>query len=57
MTGRVIEEGLRGNRSPALRIDHATETVRSADGSYELTAHISVAAGHRYLDYTDVKRR
>jgi predicted AlkP superfamily pyrophosphatase or phosphodiesterase len=58
MTGRVIEEGLRSGRPPTpLRIDHATETVRTPDGSYELTAHVSVAAGHRYLDYTEVKRR
>ena len=52
-------EGCAATRPPrALRIDHATETVRSADGSYELTAHISVAAGHRGIWTTpDVKRR
>jgi len=58
MTGRVIEEGLRAGPQPsAVRVEHTTETVKTADGSYELTAHISAAAGHRYLDFTDVKRR
>ena len=57
MAGRVIEEGLRSGRSAPVRVEHAAETVRTPDGSYELTAHVSVAAGHRYLDYTDVKRR
>ena len=28
-----------------------------ADGQYTLTAHFSIVAGYRYLDYTDVKRR
>jgi hypothetical protein len=31
--------------------------VTSADGSYELTAHLSMAAGRRYLDFTEVKRQ
>jgi arylsulfatase A-like enzyme len=58
MTGRVIEEGLRSGPQPsAIRVDHSTQTVKSADGTYELTAHISAAAGKRYLDYTDVKRK
>jgi len=33
------------------------ETVKTPDGSYELTAHTSVVDGHRYLDYTEVVRR
>jgi len=53
----VIEEGLRNGRSAPARVEHIAETVRTPDGSYELTAHVSVAAGHRYLDYTEVKRR
>jgi arylsulfatase A-like enzyme len=58
MTGRVIEEGLRRGPSPSsVRVEHVTETVKTPDGSYELTAHLSSAAGHRYLDYTEVKRR
>jgi arylsulfatase A-like enzyme len=57
MTGRVIEEALRNGPSIAsVRIDHVAETVKTPDGSYELTAHISKAAGHTYLDFTDVKR-
>ena len=58
MTGRVIEEGLRTARSSApVRIEQTTETVRTADGGYQLTAHFTSAAGHRYLDYTEVKRK
>ena len=58
MTGRVIEEALRnGPPLASVRIDRVTETVRTPDGSYELTAHVSVAAGHRYLDFTEVRRR
>jgi len=58
MTGRVIEEALRSGPAPAsVRVDHTTESVRNADGSYLLTAHVSVAAGHRYLDFTEVARR
>jgi arylsulfatase A-like enzyme len=58
MTGRVIEEGLRNGPSPAsVRIDRVSQTVKTPDGSYELTAHFTVAAGHRYLDFTEVKRQ
>jgi len=58
MTGRVIEEGLRsGAAASAARVEHATESVKTPDGSYELTAHLSSAAGHRYLDFTEVARR
>jgi hypothetical protein len=58
MTGRVIEVALRnGPPISAVRVDHLTETVKTPDRRYELTAHISTAAGRRYLDYTDVKRR
>jgi predicted AlkP superfamily pyrophosphatase or phosphodiesterase len=58
MTGRVIEEALRDGPQPSsLRVEHTAETVETPDGSYELTAHFSAAAGHRYLDYTEVKRR
>jgi arylsulfatase A-like enzyme len=58
MTGRVIEEALRTGPSPdSIRVEHATERVKTADGSYELAAHVSIAAGHRYLDYTEVTRR
>ena len=58
ITGRVIAEGLRnGPEISSVRVDHATETVRTSDGAYELIAHFSSAAGHRYLDFTEVKRR
>jgi arylsulfatase A-like enzyme len=58
MTGRVIEEALRnGPAASAIRVDQVLETVKTSDGAYELTAHISVAAGRRYLDFTEVKRR
>jgi len=58
MTGRVIEEALRAGPPPdSIRVEHATERVKTADGSYELAAHVSIAAGHRYLDYTEVTRR
>ena len=58
MTGRVIEEALRdGPPLSSVQVGHVTETVKTADASYELTAHISIAAGRRYLDFTDVTRR
>jgi hypothetical protein len=37
-------------------VDHETDTVKSADGGYALTAHTSKAAGHSYLDFTEVTR-
>lgn len=58
MTGRVIEEALRsGPPIKSVKVERATETVKTADGSYVLTAHLSKAAGKTYLDFTDVKRR
>jgi arylsulfatase A-like enzyme len=58
MTGRVIREGLRGGPSPqSIQVDHVKESVRTPDGSYALTAHVSVAQGARYLDFTEVVRR
>jgi predicted AlkP superfamily pyrophosphatase or phosphodiesterase len=57
MTGRVIREGLRSGPSPAsIRVEQVSETVRTPDGRYELTARFSMAAGHRYLDGTTVRR-
>src|SRR6185295_5403383 len=55
MTGRVIEEGLRGGSSPAAT--RREETAKSPDGSYTVTAHLTVVGSSRYLDYTEVKRR
>src|SRR5580765_3688946 len=57
MTGRVISEALRDGPSiSSIAVDHVTDTVKSADGGYALTAHISKAAGHSYLDFTEVMR-
>jgi arylsulfatase A-like enzyme len=57
MTGRVMDEALRdGPAIASIGVGHAVRTVRTADGSYELTAHISNVAGHAYLDFTEVKR-
>ena len=57
MTGRVIEEALRGGPAiDAMRVERLTETVKTADGGYALTVHLSRAAGKTYLDFTDVKR-
>jgi arylsulfatase A-like enzyme len=55
MTGRVIEEGLRGERAPLTKTE-ASEVVRTSDGRYTLRAHLSIVGTHRYLDYTDVRR-
>ena len=58
MTGRVIREGLReGPAVSSVRVERVTETVKTPDGSYELTAHTAIVDGHRYLDSTDVVRR
>lgn len=57
MAGRVIREGLRNGPAPSsIRVTRPTETVRTPDGSYEVTARFSEAAGHRYLDSTIVRR-
>ena len=56
MTGRVIEEGLRGGVAPAPRVTRV-ETAATADGSYSVSAHLSLVGAFRYLDYTEVKRR
>ncbi len=57
MTGRVVREGFRAGPLPGtVRVDRTDETVRTADGTYRLTAHFSAADGHRYLDFTDVAR-
>jgi arylsulfatase A-like enzyme len=58
MSGRVIREAFReGPAASSVRVERRTETVKSADGAYELTAHTSIVDGHRYLDFTEVKRR
>jgi arylsulfatase A-like enzyme len=58
MAGRVIEEGLRNGSAPeSVRVSQSKEAVRTADGSYELTAYMSSVGAHRYLDYTEVMRK
>jgi arylsulfatase A-like enzyme len=57
MTGRVIEEALRTGPSIAsITVERVTDTVKTPDGRYQLTAHLSKAAGKTYLDFTEVKR-
>lgn len=58
MTGRVLSEVLRGGPAPAsLTIEHAAPASANADGTYRVTAHVSIVNGYRYLDDTDVTRR
>ena len=57
MTGRVLDEGLRNGSQERMPIERTTESVSNADGSYELTVQISSVAGHRYLDFTEVRRK
>ncbi|HZR26767.1 MAG TPA: alkaline phosphatase family protein, partial [Vicinamibacterales bacterium] len=58
MTGRIIEEMFRTGPLPSsLAVTRTTNTVKNADGSYELTAHISTVAGSRYLDWTETRRK
>jgi hypothetical protein len=57
MTGRVIAEMLRtGPAIDSVKVERETETVKSPDGRYVLTVHLSKAAGKTYLDFTDVNR-
>ena len=57
MSGRPIDEALKGGPTPhSVRIDRLVQSARTADGSYQLDAHISVVDGRRYLDYTEVRR-
>jgi hypothetical protein len=53
-----MREALReGPTASTVPVELVAETVKTPDGSYELTAHTSVVDGHRYLDYTEVVRR
>ena len=58
MTGRVIAEAFRnGPAIASLNVERVTQRVKTPDGSYVLTAHVSRAAGKTSLDFTDVRRR
>jgi hypothetical protein len=57
MSGRVIEEALRsGPPIASIAVDRVTAMVKTPDGGYTLTVHLSSAAGKTYLDFTDVNR-
>lgn len=57
MTGRSIDEALRTGPSPdSVRVERHVERVKTADGSYQLDAHVSTVGRARYLDYTEVRR-
>ena len=55
MTGRVIEEGLRGGRVPSIEQGQSFGST-TPDHAYAVTAHESIVSGHRYLDDTEVTR-
>ncbi len=57
MTGRTIEEALVSGQTDTIAVTQTVERAKTADGSYEVIAHISTAAGHPYLDYTEVRRQ
>ena len=57
MTGRVASEWLRTGPSPSsLTVTRNVISTRTADGAYQLDAHVSTVAGHAYLDHTEVRR-
>jgi arylsulfatase A-like enzyme len=57
MAGRIISEGLGdGPAIETIAVERLQETVSTPDGRYQLTAYLSKAAGHTYLDFTEVKR-
>jgi len=55
MTGRVVDEALRGGRAPAADAGQSI-VATSPDRAYTVTAHLSAVRGHTYLDYTEVTR-
>jgi hypothetical protein len=43
MSGRVIHEGLQGGPAiSSVRVERLQQTVKTGDGSYELTAYLSI---------------
>ena len=57
MTGRVASELLRSGPSPSsMAITHTVVTAVAPDGRYQADAHLSTVGGHRYLDFTEVRR-
>jgi predicted AlkP superfamily pyrophosphatase or phosphodiesterase len=58
MTGRVLAEALKASPAQSsVKVETVTDTVKTQDGRYELTAQSSVVDGHRYLDFTEVTRK
>ena len=55
MTGRVIDEALRGGRAPTIERGESAGAA-TPDRSYVVAAHIAIVDGHRYLDDTVVTR-
>jgi arylsulfatase A-like enzyme len=57
MTGRSIDEALRsGPPLASVVVERRVETAKTADGTYQVDAHVSVVSGRTYLDYTRVTR-
>jgi arylsulfatase A-like enzyme len=57
MTGRAVDEALRtGPAITSVRVEHTVETARTPDSAYQVDAHLSIAAGRRYFDFTEVRR-
>jgi len=58
MSGRTITEMFTaGPAAAGVAVERHIVSVRSPDGRYALDAHISVVAGRRYLDHTEVRRQ
>ena len=58
MTGRVIDEALKTGPDPErVSVQPRVETAQTADGSYQVDAHITLVGRERYLDYTQVRRK
>lgn len=58
MTGRSIDEALRTGPAPsAVSVVRRVETARTADGAYQVDAHVTRVGRARYLDYAEVRRR
>ena len=57
MTGRAVTELLRSGPVPSsLTVTRTIVSAATADGRYQVDAHLSTVAGHRYLDHTEVRR-
>ena len=59
MTGRAVTELLAVGPVAVVagRHPHGRQRDAHADGGYQVDAHLSTVAGHRYLDHTEVRRR